>query len=368
MGLNIPPKPESSLWTDDQWKAIQAEGNNVLVAAAAGSGKTAVLVTRIIEKLINESANLNVDELLIVTFTNASAAEMKFRIGKGLEEALAQNPDSTHLKRQVALLNYASISTLHSFCLEIIRKYYFDADIDPNFRLIEPIESSMIRDEVLENLLEQEYSIENNEPFFHLVESFTGDRSDAELHALISKLYDFSRANPDPNIWLEEMVDFYNTEETTSITELPYFPIIKEDIELRVNQAKNYLLNAIDYANENNGPVPYLATLENDLAQIEAITELSWNSWGQLKKAIESIDFKRIPTLKNKSDYDEEYVEEAKKFRDAAKKEIKNIATDWFSREEINYLSDLEKMKPDIKTLSRLVKKFAENFFEEKQQ
>ncbi|EHT9962139.1 hypothetical protein KYX48_003061, partial [Listeria monocytogenes] len=89
--------------------------------------------------------------------------------------------------------------------------------IDPNFRLIEPIESSMIRDEVLENLLEQEYSIENNEPFFHLVESFTGDRSDAELHALISKLYDFSRANPDPNIWLEEMVDFYNTEETTSI-------------------------------------------------------------------------------------------------------------------------------------------------------
>ncbi|HAO6188842.1 TPA: UvrD-helicase domain-containing protein, partial [Listeria monocytogenes] len=220
MSLNIPPKPEESLWTDDQWKAIQAKGNNVLVAAAAGSGKTAVLVTRIIEKLIDESANLNVDELLIVTFTNASAAEMKFRIGKGLEEALGQNPDSAHLKRQVALLNYASISTLHSFCLEIIRKYYFEADIDPSFRLIEPIESSMIRDEVLEGLLEQEYGIENNEAFFHLVESFTGDRSDAELHSLISKLYDFSRANPDPNTWLEAMVNFYNTEEITSITDL----------------------------------------------------------------------------------------------------------------------------------------------------
>ncbi|ECP1912732.1 helicase-exonuclease AddAB subunit AddA [Listeria monocytogenes] len=368
MSLNIPPKPEESLWTDDQWKAIQAKGNNVLVAAAAGSGKTAVLVTRIIEKLIDESANLNVDELLIVTFTNASAAEMKFRIGKGLEEALGQNPDSAHLKRQVALLNYASISTLHSFCLEIIRKYYFEADIDPSFRLIEPIESSMIRDEVLEGLLEQEYGIENNEAFFHLVESFTGDRSDAELHSLISKLYDFSRANPDPNAWLEAMVNFYNTEEITSITELPYFPIIKEDIELRVNQAKNYLLNAIDYANENNGPAPYLATLENDLVQIQALSELNWSSWTHLKTSIENIDFKRIPTLKNKSDYDEVYVEEAKKFRDAAKKEMKNIATDWFSREELNYLSDLEKMKPDIQTLSELVKKFAANFFEEKQQ
>lgn len=368
MSLNIPPKPEESLWTDDQWKAIQAKGNNVLVAAAAGSGKTAVLVTRIIEKLIDESANLNVDELLIVTFTNASAAEMKFRIGKGLEEALGQNPDSAHLKRQVALLNYASISTLHSFCLEIIRKYYFEADIDPSFRLIEPIESSMIRDEVLEGLLEQEYGIENNEAFFHLVESFTGDRSDAELHSLISKLYDFSRANPDPNAWLEAMVNFYNTEEITSITELPYFPIIKEDIELRVNQAKNYLLNAINYANENNGPAPYLATLENDLVQIQALSELNWSSWTHLKTSIENIDFKRIPTLKNKSDYDEVYVEEAKKFRDAAKKEMKNIATDWFSREEVNYLSDLEKMKPDIQTLSELVKKFAANFFEEKQQ
>ncbi|EAG7504292.1 TPA_asm: AAA family ATPase, partial [Listeria monocytogenes] len=368
MSLNIPPKPEESLWTDDQWKAIQAKGNNVLVAAAAGSGKTAVLVTRIIEKLIDESANLNVDELLIVTFTNASAAEMKFRIGKGLEEALGQNPDSAHLKRQVALLNYASISTLHSFCLEIIRKYYFEADIDPSFRLIEPIESSMIRDEVLEGLLEQEYGIENNEAFFHLVESFTGDRSDAELHSLISKLYDFSRANPDPNAWLEAMVNFYNTEEITSITELPYFPIIKEDIELRVNQAKNYLLNAINYANENNGPAPYLATLENDLVQIQALSELNWSSWTHLKTSIENIDFKRIPTLKNKSDYDEVYVEEAKKFRDAAKKEMKNIATDWFSREEVNCLSDLEKMKPDIQTLSELVKKFSANFFEEKQQ
>ncbi|MBC1289653.1 helicase-exonuclease AddAB subunit AddA [Listeria welshimeri] len=367
MGLNIPEKPVNTLWTDDQWKAIQANGNNILVAAAAGSGKTAVLVTRIIEKLVDETGNLNVDELLIVTYTNASAAEMKYRIGKSLEEALSQNPDSSHLKKQVALLNYASISTLHSFCLEIIRKHYFEADIDPNFRLIEPIESSMIRDEVLEELLEKEYSIANNEAFFHLVESFTGDRTDAELHMLISKLYDFSRANPNPDLWLEQMVNFYDTKDINSITELPYFPIIKEDIELRINQAKSYLLNAIEYASENNGPAPYLETLENDLAQINTLSNISWTNWQDVKLRVESMDFKRIPSLKNKSDYDEEYVEETKRFRDAAKKEIKNVLVDWFSREETNYLADLEKMKPDIKTISELVKNFDNNFFEEKQ-
>lgn len=367
MGLNIPEKSVNTLWTDDQWKAIQSNGNNILVAAAAGSGKTAVLVTRIIEKLVDETGNLNVDELLIVTFTNASAAEMKYRIGKSLEEALSQNPDSSHLKKQVALLNYASISTLHSFCLEIIRKHYFEADIDPNFRLIEPIESSMIRDEVLEELLEKEYSIANNEAFFHLVESFTGDRTDAELHMLISKLYDFSRANPNPDLWLEQMVNFYDTKDINSITDLPYFPIIKEDIELRINQAKSYLLNAIEYASENNGPAPYLETLENDLAQINTLSNISWTNWQDVKLRVESMDFKRIPSLKNKSDYDEEYVEETKRFRDAAKKEIKNVLVDWFSREETNYLADLEKMKPDIKTISELVKNFANNFFEEKQ-
>ncbi|AHI56776.1 helicase-exonuclease AddAB subunit AddA [Listeria ivanovii] len=367
MSLNIPDKPSSSTWTDDQWKAIQADGKNILVAAAAGSGKTAVLVTRIIEKLIDETAKWNVDELLIVTFTNASAAEMKFRIGKALEEALAQNPDSAHLKKQVALLNYASISTLHSFCLEIIRKHYFEADIDPNFRLIEPIESSMIRDEVLEDLLEEAYGIKDNDPFFHLVDSFTGDRTDTELHLLISKLYDFSRANPEPDIWLEKIVDLYETNNITSITELPYFPIIKEDIELRINQAKNDLLTAIEYASDTGGPEPYLGTLEGDLAQINMLSQVNWDSWEDVKISIKSVDFKRIPTLKNKSDYDEEYVEQTKKFRDAAKKEIKNILIDWFSRNEVNYLADLEKMKPDIKALSELVKKFAQNFFKEKQ-
>lgn len=122
MKREIPIKPENTTWTQDQWKAIYASGQNILVSAAAGSGKTAVLVNRVIEKIVDPDEPIDVDQLLIVTFTNASAAEMKGRIGKAVERALLADESSAHLKRQIALLNYASISTLHSFCLDVIKK------------------------------------------------------------------------------------------------------------------------------------------------------------------------------------------------------------------------------------------------------
>jgi ATP-dependent helicase/nuclease subunit A len=133
----IPVKPDDVTWTDDQWKAIWAKGQDILVAAAAGSGKTAVLVERIIQKIITDHDPIDVDELLVATFTNASAAEMRHRIGTALEKAIDQNPHSVHLRKQLSLLNKASISTLHSFCLEVIRKYYYLIDIDPNFRILD---------------------------------------------------------------------------------------------------------------------------------------------------------------------------------------------------------------------------------------
>lgn len=166
MKKEIPMKPDSVTWTEDQWKAIHASGQNILVAAAAGSGKTAVLVNRVIEKIIDPENPIDVDELLIVTFTNASAAEMKARIGRAIENALLANESSGHLKRQIALLNYASISTLHSFCLDVIKRYYYLADIDPEFRLIDPIESAMVRDEVMDKLLEEHYGQAEDIAFF----------------------------------------------------------------------------------------------------------------------------------------------------------------------------------------------------------
>lgn len=147
-------------WTKEQEEAIYTAGSDILVAAAAGSGKTAVLVERIIKKLLSTSNPVDIDSLLVVTFTNAAAQEMRNRVGIALEKALAENPTSMHLKKQLSLLQRASISTLHSFCLDVVRKYAYLIDMDPSFRIADDMEGDLIKQEVLEDLFEEWYGAE----------------------------------------------------------------------------------------------------------------------------------------------------------------------------------------------------------------
>ena len=141
----IPVKPADAQWTDEQWKAIWAKGQDILVSAAAGSGKTAVLIERLIQKILaSEEERINVDELLVVTFTNASAAEMRNRMAEALEKAIANDPENEFLRLQLNLINKAQISTLHSFCLSICREYAYLIDLDPGFRLASPDEAALL--------------------------------------------------------------------------------------------------------------------------------------------------------------------------------------------------------------------------------
>ncbi len=182
------------MWTDEQQLAIDAKGHDILVAAAAGSGKTAVLVERIIQKLVNQDDPVDIDQLLVVTFTNAAAQEMRSRIGTALEKALEANPTSQHLRKQLSLLQNASISTLHSFCLDVVRKYAYMLDLDPGFRIADDLEADLIRQEVMGELLEEWYGKEGEEQaaFFGVVDRFSNDRNDLEVEDLILKLYDFA--------------------------------------------------------------------------------------------------------------------------------------------------------------------------------
>ncbi|WP_239256122.1 helicase-exonuclease AddAB subunit AddA [Listeria ilorinensis] len=358
----IPKKPQDVTWTDEQWQAIHADGQNILVAAAAGSGKTAVLVTRIIEKLKQEESGIQVDELLIVTFTNASAAEMKHRIGQALENELLKTPDSIYLRKQLALLSNASISTLHSFCLDLIRKYYYQTDIDPDFRLIEPIESGMIRDEVLDELLEEQYSMTDNDAFFHLADAITGDRSDQGLYDLVTKLYEFSEANPRPDKWLQSLSDYYRTADMTSLTELNYYPLILKAIDMSLEQAISELAYAIQLAEQTGGPDIYLPLLKAEKQQLLEIKAAQDMDFSLLAEAWNKIQFKRLPPLKKKEEYDVQLVESTKKARDTAKKAVQQVVNDWFTREPQQYLNDLSAMLPDVETLVSLVQMFASRF------
>src|SRR5690625_140586 len=169
-------------WTKEQEDAIYSKGKDILVAAAAGSGKTAVLVERIIQKLLSPDVPINIDSLLVVTFTNAAAQEMRNRVGLALENALAKHPDSNHLKKQLSLLQQASISTLHSFCMDIVKQHSYLLEIDPAFRIADEMESDLIKQDVIDELFEEWYGQEGEEQerFFAVVDRFSSDRSDID--------------------------------------------------------------------------------------------------------------------------------------------------------------------------------------------
>ncbi len=359
-------KPVDSTWTDDQWKAIVANGQDILVAAAAGSGKTAVLVERMIKKITSKDHPVDVDRLLVVTFTNASAAEMKNRIGEALEKALKEDPDSVHLRKQLSLLNKANISTLHSFCLNVIRKYYYLLEIDPGFRIANDTEADLLRDEVMEKLLEEHYSKPNHDRFFDLVDRYSNDRNDHELQNMIRKLYEFSRANPTPEHWLDDMVSMYDVE-GRELEELSFLPYIMNDVKLVFEGARQNLVKALDLTRVPGGPAPRAVTIETDLEQLHRLIRASELSWEALYEEMKTVVFKSAKPCKG-DEFDPQLLKIVTNLRDDAKKQVNKVKEELFTRKPESYLRDLEEMKSSIEMLVILVKEFAAMFQAVKQE
>ncbi|MCM3567806.1 helicase-exonuclease AddAB subunit AddA [Neobacillus mesonae] len=365
--MEIPDKPEGVTWTDDQWKAIMAKNKDILVAAAAGSGKTAVLVERIIQKILSEEDPIDVDELLVVTFTNASAAEMRHRIGEALEKAIDHEPHSRHLRKQLSLLNKASISTLHSFCMEVIRKFYYAIDVDPAFRIADVTEAQLMRDEVMDELFEDEYGKKDNEAFFNLVDSFTSDRSDAALQTIVQSIYNFAAANPKPEAYLDTIVSMYDVSKIKDIEELPFTKELLYDIELQLEAAREMMIKGLEITKQPEGPAPRAENFLDDLHIIDTLIKANNASWSTLYEAMQKVSFTTAKRLK-KGEYDEELTAKTQKLRDKAKKKIQAIQTEVFSRKPESFLRDMEEMYPLIETLTELVKKFSKRFEQAKKE
>ena len=186
-------------WTDKQLDVINSENRSLLVSAAAGSGKTAVLVEHIVRKLTGENP-VDADRLLVVTFTKAAAEEMRGRIGKRIDEIIAERPGDRNLTRQRALLAHAHISTIDSFCMWVVKSHFNELDMDPDFRIAEEGEQKLLRGDVLESLFEREYE-KGDEDFFSLVDSYGGEKTDADLKSAVERLYLFSRNSDKPEEW-----------------------------------------------------------------------------------------------------------------------------------------------------------------------
>ncbi|MDN4073769.1 helicase-exonuclease AddAB subunit AddA [Fictibacillus terranigra] len=362
--IKIAEKPAESIWTDDQWQAIQVRGQDILVAAAAGSGKTAVLVERIITMIRQEIAD--VDRLLIVTFTNAAAAEMRKRIGDAIEKELSLHPASLHLRRQLGLLNKASISTLHSFCIEVLRKYYYQIDLDPGFRIADDTEAELIRQEVLEELFEEEYSKGEGHAFFEVVDAYSSDRNDIELQRLILKLYDFSRSHPNPAQWLQQMAAQYDTG-LQAIDDLPWTKELLQDVAMQLNGLSTVLERALETARSPEGPAPYGETIENDLIFVKHLEAAAVRSWQELYDEFQSGSFGTMKQVRGK-EVDPVLKEKVKKMRDQVKKKVTQIKEDLFSRPPESYVSHLQEMAPVVQYLAELVQEFGRRFLKEKQE
>lgn len=342
-------------WTREQLRAITAEGSDILVAAAAGSGKTAVLVERIIRRISDEERPLDVDRLLVATFTKAAADEMRQRIREALEQKLREQPDSRHLRRQLALLPRASITTLHSFCLDVIRQHVQVLGLDPSFRVAAETETDLLREEAMDEIFERCYAeSEPESDFWRLVETYSGDRSDRPLFELVARLYDFSRSHPDPDLWLQTMTDAF-----LHVREPAWLKHLQKDVRLELEGVLSLLEEALAIAGEPAGPAPYIPQLERESELVrQAVHAAEHGSWEDLHAAVHRISFDRLASCRGE-EYDKRKQERAKDLRDRAKDAFQAVKEECFGRTPQQFAEENLRLHPLIRALVGLVQNFA---------
>lgn len=351
-------------WSAEQLDAIQSSGSNILVAAAAGSGKTAVLVERIIRKI---STHTDVDRLLVATFTNAAAAEMKDRIKVALEKKLEEQPDSDHLRKQLALMGKASITTLHSFCMEVIRKYYSTIGLDPGFRIGNETEIELIRNDVLMELFEHRYMhTDQYGSFIDLVNVFGGQQGDEPLLKLVERLYLFSRSHPWPEAWLEQMANAFHIANVDELEQSDWVKQLMADVELKLDGAIAVFQQALELTRLPSGPYAYASTFEEDIEIVRRLSYelkgLPWRDWGQ---RFSSVAFPKLATLRGK-EHDKDLQKLAQEYRKNGRSIVEGIAGEYFGRTAQQYVEELHTLAPLMGELVSLINDFAAKFQEYK--
>ena len=327
-------------WTTEQEQAIYTKDCNLLVAAGAGSGKTAVLVERIINKIINDG--IDIDRLLVVTFTNAAASEMRERIADRIYKEIENKPE---LQKQISLLGKASITTMHSFCLRVIRDNFFKVGLDPNFSIGDSTECELIKLEALEELLEEKYE-SDDEDFENIVNIYTSNKDDETLRSMILKIYNFIQSAPFPTKWLEEQTEIFNVDDDIRAEDTPWGKLLmdyaKEEINNGIEELKELELEIMDSPEAAN----YLITIQNDIHMLRALAE-KCITWDDMFNSIKNFEFER---LKSARGVDEEIKTQVTTIRDKVKDIVKK-----YLKEKV-FLVDSETIKEDLKYLYQNLK------------
>lgn len=350
-------------WTKEQEQAIRENGSNILVAAAAGSGKTAVLVERIINKIINE--NIDIDKLLVVTFTNAAASEMRERVLDAIYNKLEDNPDNEKLQRQITLLNKASICTIDSFCLDVIKNNFYETDISPNFRIADTAEINLLKQDVLEELFEEKYESQDKS-FTKLVTTYTSYRDDSPLKDLVLKVYDYIQSNPFPKKWLDEKVEMFNLEKKLDkdFAKTIWGEKLLEELEeeliddivilqkTKLNLAKEPELDK------------YEKTIDDDIDKLQML-KTNLDSWDKAYEIVYNLKFNKWP-IDRKIIHEEK--ETAKLVRDNVKKKLKKKTDKILVFNSLEANQDIYDMYEIMMLLKNLILEFDEMFVKAKRE
>lgn len=351
-------------WTDEQRQVMELRGRNLLVSAAAGSGKTAVLVERIIRKITDAERPVDIDQLLVVTFTNAAAAEMRERIGLAIGKALEEQPDSVHLQRQQTLLHNAQITTIHSFCLFVIRNYFHRIEMDPDFRVAEEGELKLLKSDVMDGVL-QKYYEEADPQFLALSETIATGKTDQPLKDTILKLFSFAMSYPWAEEWLEGCRKPFHVESLEELEALPLAEALEDYLGNLAAQWARQMRQCCQISLMEDGPNAYAALLQQEAEAMEKIA--GCRAYQEYYRHIRSLSFGRLPALR-KFAGDLAKKERVQKLRNEVKASVKKISEQFFFQSPEQMVADIKRSRPAADMLIEVTLAFGRAFSEKKRE
>lgn len=337
--------------TKAQKNAIDARNSNILVSAAAGSGKTHVLVERVIQLITQDDPNINIDNLLIVTFTNAAAAEMRSRISKKLSEKLLENSNDTNIVNQLSLLPNAKICTIDSFCINLVRENFFNLNIAQDFTILDEAQRVLIEQSAVDSVIEELYN-SDDEDFKILVDTFSNEKNDSELAQNIISINEYIMAQPYPLEWLKQSVESYNP--NTPFDKSEWKNILTAEINESLDFAISLVNSSIDSLDiEDELYDKYFEMLESDKNIFLTLKDYIGNDWDKFRDAVRNTDFLRMPS---KRGYESPSKALITSNRDVYKKSIlqKDIP-ELCALGSDDYLGDCTRLYPILKKLESVV-------------
>ena len=337
--------------TREQAAVVRSRGGQLLVSAAAGSGKTFVLVRRLLDRVLREGHNL--DEFLVITFTRAAATELRGKILAALREELSRNPGNAHLRRQATLVYRAQISTIHAFCARLLRESGGVLDLDPDFRLAEESETDLLRAQTLDRVLEEAYSDLEGSEFAALVDTLSAGRDDSRLREIVLDIHSRVQSHPDPERWLEEQAAAFRLEGITDAARTRWGALLLEDACERVRYWRGRMEEALELVLlDENLSAAYGENVRETLAGMDAFLAGAAEGWDAA--AARAIPFTRLKPARKA---DPALKQRVTGIRDGCKKQMAKVA-ERFDSASAELLGDLAAVSGPVRELFRLVGRF----------